>query len=246
MQPIKAVIIDDEKNAISVLQAIITEFAPQVAIVGTAHNASEGMQVIKGTLPDVVFVDIQMPHMSGIEMLEILGNDRGFELVFLTAYNTYAQEAFRLNAFYYLLKPIHIPDFLMVINKLGEKRSAEELRQRHDHLKEVFSNKISVPSLSGTEFITISDIIRVEASGSYVLIHLKTGKPLVFAKSLKTMEELLKHKPFFRAHKSHLINITFIQKFISLKDGGTIIMADGSEIDLSRNHKEEFVSMYKL
>jgi two-component system, LytTR family, response regulator len=243
---LKAVIIDDEKNAVNALKIIIEEFAPAVEVSGTASSAREGLSLIKDIRPDVVFLDIQMPHMTGMELLDAVEGEKNFEVVFLTAFNNYAQEAFKRNAFYYLLKPINIPDFLMVVNKLVSKSTAEENAERQSNLKKAFENKISIPTSNGIEFITISDIVRIEASGSYVTVYLTGNKSHVFSKNLKSMEELLSHHPFFRAHKSHLINISYIKKFTSLKDGGTITMTDGSEIDLSRAHKEEFVSIYKM
>lgn len=245
-QQLRTILIDDEKNAVNALKIIIEEFAQNLEIVGTASSAKEGLQLIKTLQPDVVFLDIQMPHMTGIELLESLEGEKTFEIVFLTAYNNYAQEAFKLNAFYYLLKPINLPDFIAVINKLSEKKSSMYFEERQANLKKLFGNRISIPSSEGVEFITISDIIRVEASGSYVTVYMINKKQLVFSKNLKTMEELLAKHAFFRAHKSHLINVNFVQKYLSFKDGGTITMVDGSEIDLSRSHKEEFVAMYKL
>lgn len=245
-QSLRAIIIDDEKNAISALKIIIEEFAQNIELVGTASSAKEGIQLIKTASPDVVFLDIQMPHMTGIELLDSIEGEKNFEIVFLTAFNNYAQEAFKLNAFCYLLKPINIPDFISVVNKLFAKRNGVDDVAHFQNLKKSFSNKISIPSSTGIEFITISDIVRIEADGSYVTVHLIGKKQLMFSKNLKAIEELLYKNSFFRAHKSHLINVDYIQKFISLKDGGTILMVDGSEIDLSRTHKEEFVSMYKF
>jgi two-component system LytT family response regulator len=244
-QQLKTILIDDEKNAINALKIIIEEFAPNLEIVGTASSSKEGLNLIKTLQPDVVFLDIQMPHMTGIELLESIEGEKNFEIVFLTAFNNYAQEAFKLNALDYLLKPINIPDFIAVVNKLGAKQDVKDLKARQENLKKLFSNRISIPSSEGIEFITISDIIRIEASGSYVTVFMLNKKELVFSKNLKAMEELLFKHPFFRAHKSHLINVNFIQKYLSYKDGGTITMIDGSEIELSRTHKEEFVALYK-
>ena len=244
-EKLKIVIIDDEFSAINALKTIIEEFVPQFEIIGTANSAREGMEMLNNSRPDVVFIDIQMPHMTGIELLQSLDRDIDFEIIFMTAYNNYAQEAFKLNAFYYLLKPINIPDFLPVVEKVTEKKHAAKTENRRTKLEAAFGNKLSIPSSSGIEFITISDIVRVEAAGSYVEVFLISRKSLVFSKNLKSMETLLYNHSFFRAHKSHLININYIQRFVSHKDGGTITMSDGSEIDLSRSRKDEFVSMYK-
>lgn len=243
---LRVLIIDDEKNAISALSVTIEEYASDVEIIGTALSAKDGLRLMRELDEiDVVFIDIQMPHMSGIQLIETVGEDRKFEVVFLTAFNNYAHEAFKLNAFYYLLKPINVSDFVSLIKKLKEKLKASNREFHHNKLKEAFRNKISIPSSTGIEFITISDIIRIEADGSYVNIHLVNKPPLVFAKNLKAIEELLLNDTFFRTHKSHLINIQFVVKYVSQKDGGTITMVDKSEIELSRTHKEEFMKLYK-
>jgi two-component system, LytTR family, response regulator len=242
---LRTIIIDDENNAISTLKIIIGEFAPGLEVIGTASSAREGLELIRTTRPDLVFLDIQMPHMSGIELLETVKDERTFEVIFLTAFNNYANEAFKLNAFHYLLKPIHVPDFLAVLDKLKADKAHGRQEERQRNLKKSFDNRISIPSSDGIEFITIADIIRIEAAGSYVTVYLAGKKSLVFSRNLKAMEELLHDHPFFRAHKSHLININFVQKYTPFKDGGTIVMADGSEIDLSRTNKEAFMALYK-
>ena len=242
---IRVVIIDDEKNARNALKIVLEEFAPQLQLAGMAASAREGMELIKEQEPDVVFVDIQMPFMTGVELMESFGAVRNFEIVFLTAFNNYAQEAFRLKAFDYLLKPIRIPDFLAVVEKL-ETHLARPAGQGHlDRLKRSFDDRLAIPSADGVEFITIADIVRIEAAGSYAKVFLLDGQVKLFSKNLKAMEELLQDHPFFRAHKSHLINLRHIQKYAPYKDGGTIIMVDNSETILSRRQKEAFVALYK-
>lgn len=241
----RTILIDDETSATNALNIIIQEFAPQLQVVGIANSAKVGLDMIHNLNPDLVFVDIQMPHMSGIDLLETIKEPRSFEVIFLTAFNNYAQEAFKLNAISYLLKPIHIPDFLVVIDSFTRKAQLNAQENRKKQLTKVFENKISMPGSEGIEFITISDIIRIEADGSYVKIITTEKKAMLFSKNLKTMEEMLIKHPFLRVHKSHLINVHYVQKYIALKDGGTIIMTDGSEIDLSRTHKEEFIKLYK-
>ncbi len=240
----RAILIDDEKHALNSLEIIIKEFAPEIEIVGKASSAKEGLKLIKEKLPDVVFLDIQMPHMSGIELMESIGNNRTFKLVFLTAFNNFAQEAFQLNAFDYLLKPVSIPKFLELAKKLNN--NSKYTKNHQDVLKKSFQNKLAIPSSDGIEFITISDIIRIEASGSYVIIHTTNNKPKMFSRNLKSMEKLLVNHAFFRVHKSHLINLNYVKNYSSQKDGGTITMIDGSLTYLSRKNKEEFISLYKL
>lgn len=245
-EKIKVIIIDDERSARNALKIIIEEYATELELIGSATSAKEGLEQIKNKHPDVVFVDIQMPSMTGIELMESIGLEREFEIVFLTAYNNYAQEAFKLEAFDYLLKPINIPDFLALVKKLKKQKPIAQNNNEIKNLKNPFLNKIAIPSSTGVEFITISEIIRIEAAGSYTKVFLLTGNNKLYSKNLKAMEGLLTGHPFFRTHKSHLINLSHVQNYAPHKDGGTIVMVDGSEIIISRNQKEAFVALYKM
>lgn len=240
------VLIDDEQNARQALRIVIEEFAPQLEIVGIGESAKEGRDLILEKKPQVVFLDIQMPHLTGMELIEsIEPENRTFDLVFLTAHNSFAHEAFKLNAFDYLLKPIHIPDLLSVIKKIEAKHQESQDKLNLDRLRQSFHDRIAIPTSEGTEFITISDIIRIEADGSYVTIFLINQKQRVFAKNLKALEHMLVNHSFFRTHKSHLINVNHIQRYTPYKDGGSITMVDGSNSILSRRQKEAFVSLFQ-
>ncbi len=245
--PLTVVIIDDEKDAVNALKVVIEEFAASsLSCIGVAHAASEGLQLIKKLQPDVVFLDIQMPHMTGIELAESFDEQRDFEVVFLTAYNNYAHEAFKTGAFHYLLKPIHIPTFLEVVKKLEERKEDKRKKMQQSSLRKAFDDKIGIPSSDGIEFIKISDIIRIEAAGSYAKVFMVNRKPFILSQNLKAMEKRLQHHPFFRTHKSHLIHINYVVKFSPHKDGGTITTADGAETELSRSRKKAFMALYRV
>lgn len=242
---IKTLIIDDEKNARNALKIVIEEFAPNITLIGMAASAKEGLDMINSLDPDLVFVDIQMPHMTGVELMESIGTARSFDLVFLTAFNNYAHEAFSLKAFDYLLKPIRITDFLSLVERLSQKKEVAAESSHYENLRKNFADRLAIPSSEGIEFITIADIVRVQASGSYVEFFLLNGQTRLFSKNLKAIEKLLYKHSFFRTHKSHLINVNHIQKYAPYKDGGSIVMVDGSEIVLSRRQKDAFMDLYK-
>ena len=236
---IKAVIIDDEKQAVLTLESALREFCPQVEIVGTANSAFEGMKIIQTTKPMLVFLDIEMPIMTGIEMIEKI-SDRQFEVVFVTSYNQYAVRAFKVSAIDYILKPINIIELINAVNKVSERKniiSKSIFSEQDEKLKNIFSGKIGISTLEGTEYVLISDIILFEADGSYTKIYTKDGSKRLVSKNLKHFETILIEDNFYRVHKSFLINIAYIKKYAPSKDGGTIEMVNGSTILVARSTK---------
>ncbi len=240
---IKAVIIDDEKSAVTSIELALNEYCPAVEVVGKAHSAKEGIQEIKIKNPDLVFLDIQMPHMTGIELLEQIEH-RDFDVIFVTAYNEYAVKAFKLNAVDYLLKPISIPELIKAVHKVKENKGNFET-DKIEKLKATLSGKVGLPFSSGTEFVKISEIIRVEADGSYCKVITTDGKIRLISRNLKEMHTSLENESFYRTHKSHLINLEHIKKYSPLRDGGLVEMADGAQIEVARTNKAEFASLLK-
>jgi two-component system, LytTR family, response regulator len=236
---LRVVIVDDEISGVTALEISLKEFCKDVEIVGVANSALEGMKIIYSQNPDLVFCDIEMPGMSGIEMIESF-TDRKFEVVFVTAYNQYAIKAIKLSAIDYILKPINIPDLINVVEKLKKEiKSDPEKDDKIRNLKAALSGKISIPSQEGPEYIKIQDIVRVEADGSYTLIFTIDGKSRMVTRNLKSIQDSLDIGNFYRTHKSHIINLEHIVKYSPLKDGGIIKMIDGSEIPVSRNVKSD-------
>ncbi len=242
---IKAVIIDDEKSAAISIELALKEYCPTVEVVGKSNSAKEGIKEIETKKPDLVFLDIQMPHMTGIELLEQIDH-RNFDVIFVTAFNEYAVKAFKLNAIDYLLKPISIPELIKAVNKVsGNKDNQSTANDKLDRLKAALSGKVGLPFSSGTEFIKISDIIRIEADGSYCKVVTIDGKTRLISRNLKEMQTSLEEESFYRTHKSHLINLEHINKYSPLKDGGLIEMADGAKIEIARGNKAEFSALLK-
>lgn len=242
---IRAIIIDDEKSAVTSIELSLKEYCLDVEIVGVAYKALEGIKEIELKKPDLVFLDIQMPHMTGIEMLEKIGN-RNFEVIFVTAFNDYAIKAFKLNAIDYLLKPISIPELIKAIHKVKEaKLNRVNMEDKLERIKAALSGKVGLPFSSGTEYIKISEIIRIEADGSYCKVITTDAKIRLISRNLKEMQHALDGESFYRTHKSHLINLEHIKKYSPLKDGGLCEMADGSQIEISRNSKAEFSTLLK-
>jgi two-component system LytT family response regulator len=242
-----AILIDDELSSLNNLKQKLEEFCSSVQIVATSQKPEEALFLIRQHKPDVLFLDIEMPKMSGFGMLEELG-DYDAEIIFTTAYNQYAIDAIRISAFDYLVKPVAIRDLQNAVNRLLTIRSSRTKERLHilkESVADVRSpgNKIALPTNDGLEFIKIIDILRIESSSCYSKVFFVNGKMLLVTRLLKDFEEILAPYRFFRVHNSHLINLQYIQKFVRA-DGGQIIMENGDIIGISRRRKDEFLTLF--
>ena len=241
---LRAILIDDELSSLKNLRQKLEEFCKPVQVVAMAQKPEEALFLIRHHKPDVLFLDIEMPKMSGFEILEELG-DYAAEIVFVTAYNQYAIDAIRISAFDYLVKPVAIDDLQKAVNRLMLSRASKTRERLHvlkDGLSEPRSqdNKIAVPTNDGLEFLLISDIIRIESVSYYSKLFLVNGQVMLVTRLLKDFEELLAPYRFFRVHNSHLVNLRYISKF-SRSEGGQVVMENGDVVDVSRRRREEFL-----
>ncbi len=244
---IKAIIIDDEEAAIRVLTNLLQHFATDIEIVATARNVPEGVLAINRNKPDVVFLDIEMPDYSGFELLEFF-NEVEFEIIFTTAYSQYAIQAFEVSAVDYVLKPIQIDKLEASIEKLKAKLNShtmyERLQALKTNLKDDVIKKIALPVSDGLLFINVEDIIHLDADGAYTKVWVKGGTSILVSKNLKYFEDLLeKHTPFFRPHRSNIINVNFLKKYS--RHDELLIMDNNHEISLSKNRKQDFEDFMK-
>jgi two-component system LytT family response regulator len=246
MQILKAILVDDELNSLQNLQFKIREYCPAIKIVAQTQNPEEAIRLIQLHKPDVLFLDIEMPRMSGFKMLEQIA-EVDFEVIFITAYNHYAINAIRISAFDYLVKPVAIEDLQQTVERLATF-SIKKTRERANLLKQNLANPksqddhIAIPTNDGLEFIQIKQIIRIESSSNYSKLILQNGQHLLVTRQLKDFEELLQDYRFYRVHHSHLVNLNFIAKYIR-GDGGQIAMRNGDMIDVSRRKKEVFLKL---
>lgn len=247
---IKALIVDDEQKARSILEHYITNFAPQVTEIKQADSAEAAEEILKTYQPGIVFLDVEMPHKNGFDFLVELKNP-SFDVIFTTAYNQYAIQAIRFSALDYLLKPVD-PDELSaaVARHLEKQQSALQKKELFDNLvkniekKEVKDFKIAVPSSEGVYFFMIDDILRLEADRSYTHIHLVNKRPFIASKTLKHFEDMLDEFNFIRTHKSHLVNPKHITRISN--DNEFVLLTDGSKVEVSRRKKEEVQQQLKL
>lgn len=239
---ITAIIVDDERKSRVALESLLQTFCPEVELVGIASNADEGIRLIKASQPKLVFLDIEMPNGSGFDLLAHF-DTLDFEVIFTTAYDQYALKAFKVTALDYLLKPIDPEDLQAAVQKLDRKLPT---REKEDPYRELIRQlrpgkmKMALPTLSGIRFIPVDTIIRLEADGSYTKVICENSTPVTVSKNIKELEENLPEALFFRAHKSHIINLEFVESYTK-GNIGTITMRDQSQLPLSRRKKKDFL-----
>jgi two-component system LytT family response regulator len=245
---LKAIIIDDEPNSCEVLLAMLNADAPGVMVMAVCHNGQEGLSAIRQVQPDIVFLDVEMPKMNGFEMLEQVGQV-DFQIIFTTSYDQYALKAIRFSALDYLLKPIDREELKKAVQKAEEKRNVplpvqlEMLLQKFVHPSTPLS-KIALPTMEGLQLLPVESIISCESDDNYTRFALRDGKKLLVTRSLKEIEQMLEQHSFLRVHRSFLVNINEIEKYIK-GDGGYLIMSDGSTVDVAQSRKELLLKMLK-
>lgn len=240
------IIIDDEKFCIEVLEELIKEYCPMLNVVATCQGGEEGIKAITSHQPDLIFLDIEMPRMSGFDMLERLLPFR-FDVIFTTAYDNYAVRAFKYSAMDYLLKPVDASDLKEAVEKFLHPRQSHNypvqlslLRENIKLINPAHIQKIAIPTTEGLTMQPINEILYCEASSSYTIFHLVKGSRIVSARTLKEYEELLEPHNFFRVHHSHVVNLNYVEKYIK-GDGGMLLLSNGAAIAVSRSRKDMVV-----
>jgi two-component system, LytTR family, response regulator len=242
----KCVIVDDEKRSVETLKVIIEQyFVYDLTIVGTANSINEAHGLILSIKPDIVFLDIEMPHGSGFDLLERF-EKANFEVIFTTGFDHYAITAIKFSALDYLLKPINIEELRDAIEKAKVRMSGKNIGNSIEHLIKNIknpkdkTNKIPLPIINGFQFVTINTIVYCEADEDYTHVFLNDNQKLTVTKSIKDFEDLLTSYDFFRTHHSFLVNRAYIKKYIK-GEGGTILTELGNELPVSRRRKTEFL-----
>lgn len=248
---IKAIIIDDEQDAREALKLALARYCPEIEIAAVCDGPQPGLDAIKQIQPQVVFLDVQMPHMSGFDLLGQI-EEVDFDVIFVTAYDRYAIKAIKFSALDYLLKPIDVDELQQAVNKLErnpeERGSAAERQFQYQSVVNNAKNqmekvqRLAIPTLEGIIFLMTDDIIYCKADGNYTEIYLKDGQKILVSKKLKDFENMLSNSGFCRVHHAALVNLMHIQKYIK-GDGGYVVLNDGHHVDVSRRKKEEFLSL---
>jgi len=246
---IRAVIIDDEKDSIDTLKWKLENYCPDVSVVSSFEKPAEGVGYLKNNPVDLLFLDIEMPMLTGFDVLEELGRDIPFDIIFITAYDNFGIQAVKFSALDYLLKPVQNKELKEAIDKHLKKSQQKIPSEQIDLLlnnvqaeRKGKRGRIALASKESIEFVDPNDIVVCEANSNYTNVYLIEGRKRVISKTLKEFEEMLKQFDFFRPHNSHLINLSKVKEFIR-GDGGYIVMENKMKIPVSKNRKEELMQL---
>ena len=239
----RAIIVDDEKRARNYLRGILEDQFKKIEIIGEADGVEAGIQLVKELTPELIFLDVQMQDGTGFDFLAKINRSK-FHVIFISAYDRFAITAIKFSAVDYLLKPVESVDLGLALEKVNNTKLTNEVQNKLDLLLNNVNKieKIALPSLNGIEFVRIENIVRCESDNNYTNFYLTSGEKIVVSKTLKEFEDMLEGKGFFRTHKSHIINLAYLKKYIK-GEGGIAVMEDGSEIAVSRRRKEEFLEV---
>lgn len=241
---IRSIIIDDEKIARDVLRNYLTKYCPQIEILAEAENIKEAVPLIENLLPQLVFLDVEMPFGNAFDVLEAT-NHISYETIFITAFSEYSLKALNLSASYYILKPIDIQELISAVNKVAENLEKKEEFNRNKILLENLKQKpekqqIILPTLQGFDVVKIDEIVRLQADGNFTKIYLKDGSKKMVCRFLKHFDDLLSF-PLVRVHRSHIVNFNFVKSY---HKNGEIILNDDTEIEVSGTYKEQFLKLF--
>ena len=244
----RALIIDDESKARHLLRSILTEFCMQVDEIEEAGDLPEGVRAIQKYKPELVFLDIEMPGYSGLQILEFIDESQvNFEIIFTTAYDEYAVRAFDLNAVSYLLKPLSPEMVKEAVAKAALRRSRDQISTQLEALKDTLQKqsvrKIGLPVSDGILFLKVHEILYLQAEGMYTRFFTVEGESYLISKPLKHFVQLLSDLPsFVKPHRSYLINLAFVKQVVK-SDGGYILMDNGDQVALSREKQQDVLEL---
>ena len=248
---IRAVIIDDELNNISNLNALLRAHCSGVAVVATATCADKAREYILQLKPDVIFLDIYMPDESGFDLLRSL-DKFDFEVVFVSAYDEYGLLAIKFSALDYLLKPININELKAAVSKIEKSVDAKKRNTRLENLFHLLdkqqhdiNERIALSTLKETHLVPVKNIIRCESSNNYTTFFLLNGTEYVISKPIYEYEELLKPYGFIRCHQSHLVNKIHVQSILNEDSGYLILEGTTKKIPISKQKKNAIKSYFK-
>ncbi len=237
---IKSIIVDDEKHGRENLAGILKQYCSEVLVLCEADSVENAISLIQTHKPDLVFLDIEMPKANGFQLLEHF-KDFSFEVIFVTAYDSYAIKAIRFSAADYILKPINYNDLIVAVNKVARRI---QLKEENERVKQLYRNihqpqnpRIGLPTADRIEFVEVEKIIRCQGEGNYTHIYFEGKKHLFVAKTLVEFEDLLQEYSFIRVHKSHLVNLKHVVAYVKT-DGGMLQLSNNDQVAVSRRRKE--------
>ncbi|MEP6464894.1 MAG: LytTR family DNA-binding domain-containing protein [Parafilimonas sp.] len=236
-----AIIVDDEPYSSETLSVLLEKYCPDVHVIAICNSGAEALKEIHLRDPQLVFLDIEMPHMNGFELIEKI-HEVNFELIFTTSYDQYALKAIRFSALDYLLKPIDREELVKAVQKAMLRQHRPLPQQIEILLQRLYQptapiKKIALPTMDGLIMIAVDSIISCESDRNYTIVLQKKNQKTIASRTLKEVEEILEDYAFTRVHHSYIVNLNEVNKYVK-GEGGYLIMCDGSKIDVSRSRKE--------
>jgi two-component system LytT family response regulator len=236
---LKAIIVDDEPDCCEALGLLLGTYCPEVQVSAICNSGAAALEAIPAQKPQLVFLDIEMPHMNGFQLLERLPAV-DFDLVFTTSYDQYAIKAIRFSAMDYLLKPVDREELKYAVQKVILRQQPplpQQLEILLQRLQHPSTSKIAIPTLEGLLMIPVASIISCKSDSNYTTLYLKDKQKITASRTLKEVEEMMEGLSFLRVHQSHLVNLDEISKYVR-GEGGYLVMSDGSVVDVARSRKE--------
>ncbi len=242
---IKAIIVDDELGARESLSKMLEKNCKQIEVIAKVDSMLSAFEAITNKEPELVFLDIEMPNGNAFDLLEKFKHIN-FNIIFTTAYDHYAIKAIKFSAIDYILKPIDPEELINAVKRFEEHRGQKDSLDKQ--FKTLLSNvrpenklkKVGIPDGDGLIFINLSDIIRCDSDGNYTFFILTSGKKIIASRTLGEYEQMFADDNFFRIHRSHLINLEHVKKYIK-GEGGYVVMTDNSQVEVSRRNKTDFL-----
>ena len=249
---LKAVLIDDEKSSLRSLLFELNAYCPDVVVIGQFNDPVEASSALRDLKPDLVFLDIEMPEMNGFDLLQSLP-EIGFDVIFVTAYDQFAMRAFDFNAIDYVLKPVRKTKLIQAVQKVVDKQQRGfepaqlealvqniQVQSPANHIQ-----SIALPTSEGFSMVNISDITYLQAESNYTWVYLQSGQKHLVSRTLKDFVGMLDFPQYFRPHKSYLVNLNHLDKYVR-GQGGYLVLKNGTHVPVARAQKPELMRVLNV
>ncbi len=246
MTTIRTLLLDDEPACLNTLQLLVERFCPTLTIVRACADPREAIEAVLELQPDLLLLDIEMPELSGFDVLEKTRPTVQSEVIFATAHNDYALRAFKFASVDYLLKPVEAAELVAAVarasERIREKKRSLELDFLLDNHRHAHSQppKLSLPTSTGLSFVHLTDVIYLEAQGAYTRFYLQGKKEVLVSRNIGFYEEILSDHHFVRIHDRYMVNLVYVERY-DKGEGGVVVVSNGAALDVSRRRKEGFL-----
>jgi two-component system, LytTR family, response regulator len=247
---IRAIIIDDEPNSVETLQWKIETYCPKVRVVETFSDPVNGLEYLRGNEIDLLFLDIEMPNLSGFDVLEALNNIQ-FDVIFTTAYDQYGIQAVKFSALDYLLKPVRNKELIEAVERFVNKgeqaypnmQIASLLQNLKSESETGRPEKITLATKESLELVAPSEITYCESDSNYTMVYLSDGRKKLISRTLRDFEQMLAPFYFFRTHNSFLVNMNEVREYVK-SDGGYLVLKNKQKIPVSKSKRERLMEFF--